>query len=101
MKLKLSHTEFTALLKMFVAIVLPYEDNSITGIIEKAVLMQIYEKLFKQSVPTKTKYNIKITTAEAASFFQFWQRHQFSNPASYEANLVRITNNLIHQKLIV
>lgn len=101
MKLKLSHTEFTALLTMFMNIVLPHDDDSLQGIIEKALMMQVYEKLFKQSVPTKPKYNIKLTTAEAAGFFQFWQRHQFANPVSYEANLVRTTNNLIHQKLIV
>lgn len=101
MKLKLNHTEFTALLTMFTAVVLPYDDRSLSGIIEKAVMMQVYEKLFKQSYPVKAKYNIKLTAAEAASFFQFWQRHQFSNPVSYEANLIRSATNLIHQKLII
>lgn len=101
MKLKLSHNEFTALLNMFLAIVLPYEDKTVSGIIEKAIMLQIYEKMFKQQLLVKDKYSIKLTIAEAAVFFQFWQRHEFANIASYEANLIREANNLIHQKLIV
>lgn len=101
MKLKLSHNEFIAMLKIFVAIVLVYQVNNLTEKMHKALMMQIYEKLYKQAISSKKHYCIKLTTPEAIAFYFFWHTHIFSNPSSYEANIIRTTNNLIHQKIIV
>lgn len=101
MKLKLNHSEFTAMLQMFIAIVLSAATNTLEDKMQKALLMQIYEKLYKQAIHSKTQYGIKLTVPEAIAFFFFWQQHQFSNPAAFEANMVRQINNSIHQKFAV
>lgn len=101
MKLKLDHSEFTSMLQMFATIVIGQETDNPAGKLHKALMMQIYEKLYKSGVRPKASYSIGLTDAEAIAFWFFWQKHEFKNPASYEANLVRTTNNLIHQKLIV
>jgi hypothetical protein len=101
MKLKLNHNEFRALLQMYVGIVLPFHPTSLATSLVQHLQMQIYEKLYKSAIAKKANYTIKMTPAEALSFYAFWHQHQFENPASYEANLIRQTNNSIHQKLIV
>ncbi len=101
MKLKLTHSEFTALLQMFIAIVMAQHPADMHEKMQHALMMQIYEKMYKQALFSKKQYAIKLTIPEAIAFYFFWQAHEFINPASFEANLVRTANNHIHQKLIV
>lgn len=101
MNLKLNHSEFTAMLQMFTAIVLVHQPCDLLEKLRKALLMQVYEKLYKTAIKPRESYSIKLTLPEAIAFYEFWQLHEFNNPASYEANLIRATNNLIHQKAIV
>lgn len=99
MNLKLNHSEFTAMLQMFVSIVLVMPSQCLADTMLKALLMQIYEKLYRHAIHTKSKYSIKITIPEAIAFYLFWAKHEFKKPSSYEANLIRQTINSIHQKL--
>lgn len=101
MKLKLTHSEFTAMLQMFICIVLPQPAGNIEQILFKSLLMQIYEKLYKHAIHSKDRYAIKLTEAETIAFYAFWQKHQFSNPVSFEANLVRQIINSINQKFAI
>lgn len=99
MKLKLSHSEFIQLLTMYINIVLPYRVDTPTNKLLYALMIQVYEKLYKMAIKPRKSYLIHLSIAEAIAFWFFWQQHEFEDSKSFEANLIRITNNSIHQKM--
>jgi hypothetical protein len=100
MKVKLSRTQFFSLLQVFQVICLAGTSQSnFEARLLMLLLDQIKKQLIKKSLDFKQKYSLSLNEQEALAFYIFFKKfHFFSTDAMYEANMVDMLCNQIHQK---
>jgi len=97
MKLKLTNQEFMALYLIMQQLNHKYVCHDMEDKLFHVLLTGIYMKLHKISIINKAKYSVKLSEAEAISFWVILHDHILSNE-SFEGNLINTINNSIHQK---
>jgi hypothetical protein len=99
MKVKLSRTQFICLLQVLQVVCLAGKSQSkFEARLLMLLLEQIKKQLIKKSLDFKQKYSLCLNEQEALAFFIFFKKfHFFSTEAIYEANMVDMLCNQIHQ----
>ncbi len=99
MKLKLNKSQFIALYELLQSAV---ANITVTGIEAKlihAIMQDVYRKFYVRAFDVQKRiYTIKLSECEACAWYLFFSRFQLPQEAVFEANLLHIINNDIHQK---
>jgi len=101
MKTKLTHSQLISLVNVFRTIV--QDDAPVPEKFEAKLLLALLEgiqkKLERRAIDKKKKYNITFNAVEALSFWLFFSKyHYFDEGQAYEAHLIQMISNSIHQK---
>jgi hypothetical protein len=99
MKLKLTKAQFKALYALFQHMIVGAKPKGLEARLLRALLFNIYEKMYKKAIDEKTRYSLSLSEEEALAFWVFFNKFNYIPVEMiFEANLVQTICNNIHQK---